>query len=187
MTVAHLTAFTEQGVGLVEQQDRAAAFGRGEYPRQVFLGLADVLADQRRQIDAVEVQPQFIGQHFGGQGLAGAAAAGEQGADTQATVAACGKAPVAIHPGALADLGRQCTQAGQGRVRQYQIVPAGAGVHPFRQVLQAASSFFATHLPEVIGTAFGPGLETLGETQDGAAAELKLFRQQTETAIDVGD
>ena len=60
VAVLHLAALAEQRVGLVEEQDRAAVLGRVEQAAQILLGLADVLADDRRQVDAVEVEPQLV-------------------------------------------------------------------------------------------------------------------------------
>ena len=61
VAVLDLAALAEQRVGLVEEQDRAAVLGGVEQAAQVLLGLADVLADHRRQIDAVEIEPQLVG------------------------------------------------------------------------------------------------------------------------------
>ena len=54
--VPDLAALAEQRVGLVEEQDGVGGLGFGEDARQVLLGLADVLADHRRQVDLVQVQ-----------------------------------------------------------------------------------------------------------------------------------
>ena len=49
--VADLGALAEQRVGLVEEQHRAAALGLVEGGGEVLLGLADVLRDDRREVD----------------------------------------------------------------------------------------------------------------------------------------
>jgi len=51
VAVLHLAALAEQGVRLVEQEDRAAILGRIEDPAQVLLGLSNVLTDDTGQID----------------------------------------------------------------------------------------------------------------------------------------
>jgi hypothetical protein len=42
------------------------------------LGLADVLADDRGEVDLEEIEPHLNGEDLGGYGLAGAAGAREQ-------------------------------------------------------------------------------------------------------------
>ena len=59
VAVLDLAALAEQGVGLVEEEDGAALLGGVEDAAQVLLGLADVLADHRGEVDAVEVEPQL--------------------------------------------------------------------------------------------------------------------------------
>ena len=87
VAVLDLAAFAEQRVGLVEEQDGAAVFRGVEDAPQVLFGLADVLADHLAEIDAIEIEPQFVGEHFGGHRLAGAAGAGEERADAQSACA----------------------------------------------------------------------------------------------------
>ena len=58
VAVLDLAPLAEEGVGLVEEEDRAAVLGRVEDPAQVLLGLADVLADHAGQVDPVQVQAQ---------------------------------------------------------------------------------------------------------------------------------
>ena len=65
--------------------------GLGEDPLEVLLGLADVLVDDRRQVDDVEVEPEVAGDHLGRHRLAGAGVAGEQRGDA----AARGRRPAA--------------------------------------------------------------------------------------------
>ena len=55
VAVLDLAALAEQRVRLVEEQDRAAVLGRVEQPAQILLGLADIFADHRGEIDAVEI------------------------------------------------------------------------------------------------------------------------------------
>jgi hypothetical protein len=53
--VVDLVALAEQGVGLVEEEDRAARLGGVEQPTQVLLRLADVLGDDRREVNERQV------------------------------------------------------------------------------------------------------------------------------------
>jgi hypothetical protein len=77
VAVLDLAALAEEGVGLVEEQDGAALFRGVEKLAQILFGLADILADHRREVDAIQCQAQLAGEYFGGHGLAGAALAGE--------------------------------------------------------------------------------------------------------------
>ena len=83
VAVAHLAAFAEERIGLVEEQDRAAVLRGVEHPAQVLFGFADVLAHHRGQIDPIEIETQLAGEHFGRHGLARAARAGEERADAE--------------------------------------------------------------------------------------------------------
>ena len=58
--VLDLGALAEQRVGLVEEQDHVGRVGGVEQPAQVLLGLADVLVDDLRQVDAVQRQRQCL-------------------------------------------------------------------------------------------------------------------------------
>ena len=76
--VPDLGALAEQRVGLVEEQDHVARLGSVEHAPQVLLGLADVLVDDLREVDAVQRQAELVGEHLGRHRLAGAGRAGEQ-------------------------------------------------------------------------------------------------------------
>ena len=94
VAVLDLAALAEQRVGLVEEQDRAAALSAASNSAaQVLLGLADVLADHGGQVDAVEVEPQLVGDDLGGHRLAGAARAGEQRADAEPAASSARRSP----------------------------------------------------------------------------------------------
>ena len=124
VAVLDLAALAEQRVGLVEEQDRAALLRRVEDPPQVLLRLADVLADDRAQVDPVEVEPQLVREHLGGHRLAGAARAGEERADAEAARALRGESPVLVDRRALADVGGDLAQGLELRLREHEVVPA---------------------------------------------------------------
>ena len=65
-------ARAEQRVGLVEEQDPVLVRGLVEDAGEVLLGLADVLRDHHRQVDAVDVEPGLAADQRRGQRLAGA-------------------------------------------------------------------------------------------------------------------
>jgi hypothetical protein len=73
--VAYLRAFAEEYVGLVEQQNDAATLGGVEDAAKVLLSLADVPANDGAEIDQLEVNVQFAGEHLGGHRLTCAAIA----------------------------------------------------------------------------------------------------------------
>lgn len=76
--VLDLRPLPEDGVGLVEEQYGVGAVGLGEDALQVLLGLADVLVDDRGELDDVEIEAEFGGDDLGGERLAGAGLAREQ-------------------------------------------------------------------------------------------------------------
>ena len=76
--VLDLGALAEQRVGLVEQQDPVDPVGLGEDPVEVLLGLADVLVDDGREVDDVEVEAEVAGDDLGRHRLARPRVAGEQ-------------------------------------------------------------------------------------------------------------
>ena len=77
MAVLHLTAFPEQRVSLVEEQKHSALLRGIEDLAQILLGLADILADDRREIDAIHIQAQLMSNHLGAQRFTRAALASE--------------------------------------------------------------------------------------------------------------
>ena len=86
--VAHLAALAEDRVGLVEEQHRVDPAGLGEDPLEVLLGLADVLVDDRGEVDRVQVQAELGGDHLRRHRLAGAGVTGEQRGDAAPAAAA---------------------------------------------------------------------------------------------------
>ncbi len=124
MGVLHLAALPEQRVRFVEEQDGAAGLRSVEQSSQVLLGFADVLVDHRRQVDAMQVEPQVVGDHLGGHRLAGAAGAGEQCADAQAAADPVGEAPAVVHGVPVSDLVCDLVQCGELFGGQHDVVPA---------------------------------------------------------------
>ena len=72
MTVFDFAALAEERVGLVEEQHGAAAVGGVEDAAKIFLRFSNVFAHHLAQVDAVEVEFQFLGENFAGHGLSGA-------------------------------------------------------------------------------------------------------------------
>ncbi len=70
--------FPEERVRLVEQEHAVPRLGFVEDLRKRLLRFADVLRDDLRQVDTVEVQPELIGDALGREGLTGAGLTREQ-------------------------------------------------------------------------------------------------------------
>ena len=93
-----LGALAEQRVGLVEQEHRVRVVGLVKDPAEIFLGLADVLRDDRGEIDPYELEAELRGHDRSRHGLAGARLPGVQASDTARD------AEVALEAPALEDL-----------------------------------------------------------------------------------
>ena len=81
--VLDLAPLAEERVGLVEQQDAVDPVGLGEDAVEVLLGLADVLVDDGRQVDDVQVEAEVAREHLRGHRLAGARIAREERGDAR--------------------------------------------------------------------------------------------------------
>ena len=148
VAVLDFAALAEQRVGFVEEQDRAAVLGGVEQPAQVLLRLADVFADDGRQIDAVEI-----------------AAAARWRCTSAAIVlpvplspanralmpgrgsAFVGKAPLVVHLAALAHLGRDLAKQPVCSARQHDVLKARPRLDPLRQGIHHRTHTRATCIP----------------------------------------
>ena len=182
VAVLDLAALAEEGVGLVEEEDRPAVLRGIEEAAQVFLGLADVFADHRREVDAIEVEAQVVGDHLGCHGLAGAALARKEGVDAQAAVHLVGKPPFFVDLAALHHLVRDLVQHVRLFVGQHQIVPRGFGVQALSQGIQARAHARPAGIPQSIrqgGLVPGClGHFGLCNVTDGGQIEVELAGQQ---------
>jgi hypothetical protein len=184
VAVLDLGALAEQGVGFVEEQDGAAVFGGVENLAQVLLGFADVFADHGRQVDAVEVELQGVGQHLGGERLAGAALAGEQRGEAEAAAALGGEAPFFLDLEALAQVGGNLAQHGELGFRQDEAVPVGRRFEALGEIVESAAAFLAATVPQRAwrsGLCFSgsgwdgeAGLQGFCNALDGPAAEAEM-------------
>src|SRR5262249_45603168 len=101
--VLHLRPLAEQRVGLVEEEDGVGGLGLVEDATEVLLRLADVLADDGREIDAIQVEPERAGHHLRRHRLAGAARTREQDVHSRAQWKPRAEAPFLEHEPALLD------------------------------------------------------------------------------------
>src|SRR5262249_49034766 len=76
--VARFHALAENGMGLVEKQQRVGEVGGVEEALEIFLRFANVLADDLREVDAVHRQVEFAGEDFRRHGFAGPRRSGEE-------------------------------------------------------------------------------------------------------------
>lgn len=72
--------FAKQGVGLVEEKNPVFVFCLIEQPRQVFLGLANILGYHPREVDPENILTRLLSQQCNGAGFAGAGRSVKQGA-----------------------------------------------------------------------------------------------------------
>ena len=135
--VRDLRALAEQGVGLVEEQDRVGAVGGGEDPLQVLLGLADVLA---RRSSARSTRnrssPRSRGDHLRRHRLAGARLAREQDLEPLGPRHGDLVAPLRQHLVAVAQVGRDRAQQVELALGEDEVVPAVGGIQMRGQLAQ---------------------------------------------------
>src|ERR1039457_2422229 len=190
VAVPDLAAASEERVGLVEEQQGAALVGGVEHLAQVAFSLADVFADHAGQVDPVQGQPEFTGDDLGGQGLAGAGLASEQGSDAAAPGDGFGEAPVAQHGGPALHLVGEVAQQHGLLVRQNEIVPAGDLYLKLGERLKARTGLRLADVPQAVGAA-ATGAGALGLLADGRLVEIELPGQPPgdgiQAAVPLGD
>src|SRR5262249_5224013 len=131
VAVLHFAAFAEESVCLIEEQDGASVFSRVEQPAQVLLRLADVLIDDRRQIDSIEPKLQLIGKDLRGHCLAGPALTREQRINAETSRASCAEASRFINAPAVAHLRCNLGKEFHFGFGQYEAVPRGLRFYSF--------------------------------------------------------
>src|SRR6185295_2245892 len=97
-----------------------------EDPAEVLLGLADPLADHRREIDLVELEAELGRDHRRRERLAGARRAGEQQAQALAAGQLAIEAPAVEHRAAVARVVAQLAQPLYAVAGQDEVVPCRA-------------------------------------------------------------
>src|SRR5262249_13073334 len=142
-------ALAEEGVGLVEEQDGAALLGAVEDVAEILLRLADVLADDAGQVDAIEVELQMVGEDVGGHRLARAGRARKERADAAPSGQARGEAPRLVHLGASGHLVRDLMELGQDVGWQDDVLPGGAGRETLGEFAEAPADLLAARVPEI--------------------------------------
>src|SRR5262249_11975052 len=110
VTVFDLAALSEEGIGLIEEEDGAAIFGCVKDAAQVLFGLSNVFVDYAREVDAVEVKAKCGGEDFGRHGFSRAAGAGKQSADSQTATTGRAESPLLVDSGAMSHVRRDFPQ-----------------------------------------------------------------------------
>jgi len=113
----------EQRVGLVEEQHGVRGLGLVEDLGEVLLGLADVLVDDLRQVDPVQVVAELLGEQLGDHGLAGAGRAGHDRRHAAAVRQLGGEPPVLEQERAVAREPHDLADRLLGVARQHEIAP----------------------------------------------------------------
>ncbi len=108
--VRDLRALAEERIGLVEEQHGVHALGVREDAVEVLLGLSDVLVDDGREVDHVQVETEIVGDDLGRHRLAGAGVAREEAGDAAPLGRAPAEAPLVEHQLAMT---RACGQLAQ--------------------------------------------------------------------------
>ena len=122
--------------------------GGVEDPAEVLLGLADVLAHHRAQVDPVEVEAQVVGDDLGGERLAGAARPAEDGRAAQPGVTAHPQTPLVVHRHPVARVGGEQLERLPLRRREDQVVPRGRGLDALGVGAQVGAVDGAAGVPE---------------------------------------
>src|SRR5262249_17817199 len=148
VAVLHLAALPEERVGLVEEEDGATVLCRVEETAEVLLRLADVLAHDRGEVDAIQIQAQLVRDPLGRHRLARAALAGEEDADAEAPAHLAGETPVLVDPGALPDLVGNVMEEGRRTSRQDEVVPGRLGIEALGKGIQPGARRRAARIPE---------------------------------------
>ena len=123
-TIAHFAAPAEERVCLVKEEDSVAGFRLLENARQVLLGLADVFADDRREVDLVKVQPKLSRHYLRRHGIARAGRAGEERIETLAERELLIESPLLVDQCAVFDVVADLAQLLKPVGRQNDVRPA---------------------------------------------------------------
>ena len=110
--------------------------GRRERSVQVFLRLPDVLVDDRREVDLVEVHAELGGEDFGGEGLARAARAAQERFHTLSRLGAKGLAQNVREALPVPAAGIDLVQPrGDDRTHD-EIIPPGSRIEAYREGIE---------------------------------------------------
>ena len=181
VAVFDLAALAEQGVGLVEEQDGAAIFGGVEEPAQILLGFADVFADDGGEVDAVEVEAQFVGKTSAAMVLPVPLSPAKRALMPRPRLIFAAN-PQFRRPWRVGRPGRDLVQQAGFGAGQHKIVPGGPDVDTLREGVEARAGTCQAGRPKAIvhdgvrictwGRGFRGGESR--DLMDGGDAEVEL-------------
>src|SRR5258706_6237675 len=164
MAVPNFAALAEERVGFIKQEDCTTLFCRVEDAPQVFLRLADILADDLAEVDTVQVEVQFSSEHFCRHCLTCSARTGEECADTQSASAAGGESPGFVYGSTLPDVDGDIAQHLTLCFRNYQVTPGGGWFDALGKVIQAHPHQHTAGIPQHMGDFTGCGFNRCGRS-----------------------
>ena len=158
MSVLDFTAFAEQRVRLIEEENRAAILGSVKDAAQILFGLTDVFTHHTGEIDTIEVEPQFMRQDFRRHSFSCPTGTSEEGTDAKPTATHGAKPPGLIHRGPMGHVHGDLSQQRLLRVREHQIVPHRRWLDAPGQALQLGAGLRAAGVPEPAPQGFAGSL-----------------------------
>ncbi len=123
MGVLDVRALAEHRVRLVEQQHTVDAIRLGEDAVEVLLRLTDVLVDDRRQVDDIQVQAKVVGHDFRGHRFSRARVAREQGRQAATLDRGAAHAPGIEDQVPIASTRGQLVELHRDLVGEHQVAP----------------------------------------------------------------
>ena len=149
VAVFHFAALPEKRIGFVEEQDRAAFLRCIEHAPKILFRLSDVFAHNRAEIDAEQIELEFVRQDLCRERFARAARSGEKRAQSQAATRFFRKTPFVTDPRAMLHLQRNCLQSVYLRRGQHDVSPSRARDDMLSKVLQTRAGTQTTGLPKI--------------------------------------
>jgi len=121
--ILYLRPLAEQGIGFVEEQDGVRGLCLHKNLVEVLLGLADILADNLRKVDPVEIKLQFTADHLGRHGLARSGRTGKKRIQSFAKGKGAVKTPIAVDAVPIARSFAELLELRQIISREHNLVP----------------------------------------------------------------
>ena len=166
VAVLDLAALAEERIGLVEEEHGAARLGRVEDGAQILLGLADVLRHDAREVDAVEIEREIVGDRLPRPWSCRCRSAPTAAARCRGRADIFGETVRAIDQRLWRTCAAAALRSWMTSARQHDVVPAVAGHDAIGQFVEFAARPFAAGLPQIAALR--------GGRRDRARPELEL-------------
>src|SRR5262249_18355232 len=134
----------------VKEEDNTTILGGIEQSAQVFFGFPDIFADDRGEIDAVEIEAKVISEHLGGHRLAGATLPGKERADAETSAHLFAKSPSIVHFAALPHLVSDLVQQAGFGCGKHDVLPACLRLNALGQILHFRTAGSQARAPKPI-------------------------------------